>query len=180
MRLLTEQSIALIIDIQERLFPHIAEKENLLVNTTILTKGLQALGLPIIVTQQYTRGLGSTINQVKDTMASFQPVEKTAFSCCDEPAFTKQLTNSGKKNVIIAGIETHVCVLQTAIDLIASGYNPVIVEDCVSSRTISNKKIAIERLCAEGAVITSYESVLFELCRFASTDVFKTISKLVK
>ena len=103
-----------------------------------------------------------------------------AFSCCDDTGFMNELKTFGKKNVIIAGIESHVCVLQTTIDLLENNYQPIVVEDCVSSRTLNNKNMAIERMRQEGAIITTYESILFELCRFSGTDAFKAISKLVK
>ena len=180
MRILKEQTAGLIIDIQERLFHHIYDNEDLSTNTQILIKGLNVFNIPIIVTQQYTKGLGATIQPIDYTLQSKAHIEKTSFSCYDEPTFITELNNLNKKFVVIAGIETHVCVLQTSIDLLEKNYIPVIVEDCVSSRTLQNKKIAINRLQKEGAIITSYESVLFELCRYSGTPEFKAISKLVK
>jgi nicotinamidase-related amidase len=107
-------------------------------------------------------------------------IEKTAFSCCDEPAFTSALAALHKQFVLIAGIESHVCVLQTVIDLLERGYQPVLVEDCVSSRKEGDKDISVHRMLKEGALVTTYESILFELCRFSGTDAFRAISKLVK
>ena len=107
-------------------------------------------------------------------------IEKQAFSCCDEPRFFEDLAYHAPKYVIIAGIETHVCVLQTVIDLINSGYRPVLVEDCVGSRRLNDKAVAIGRMRSEGAIITTSESLLFELLRYSGTEVFKKISKLVK
>lgn len=180
MRILKEETYAVIIDIQEKLYPHMSEKEKLLANTSTLIKGLKILNIPIIVTQQYTKGLGPTIQPLNDALGQYLAIEKVAFSCCDEPLFMNDQILEGKKWVIIAGIESHICVLQTVIDLIANGYIPVIIEDCVSSREEDNKRIAVKRMRSEGAIVTSYESVLFELCRYAGTDAFKSISKLVK
>ena len=180
MRITKEDSVGLIVDIQEKLFVHISEKDELLKNTDKLIKGLKELSVPIIVTQQYTKGLGDTIFQLAPLVTEEGFIEKITFSCCDEPVFIDKIHSFNKKNIIIAGIETHVCVLQTAIDLLSQGYLPVIVENCISSRKLNDKKIALERLKQEGAIVTTLESVLFELCRMAGTEQFKAISKLVK
>jgi len=180
MRLLKENVIGVVVDIQERLFPHINEHEQLDKNTQILIQGLKALGVPLLVTEQYKKGLGETIGGIANLVKDDPHFEKMAFSCCDEPSFMEALETSTKRVVILAGMETHICMLQTAVDLKERGFTPVIVEDCVSSRTANNKRIAMERFRNEGIIITSYESVLFELCRVAGSDAFKTISKLVK
>lgn len=180
MRIQADESLGVIIDVQEKLFPHMYDKENLLKRISILIQGLQFLDIPMIVTEQYTRGLGYTIDPVKSLYHGFNSVEKISFSCCDEPLFNDQMKWLRKKFIILAGIETHVCVLQTMEDLITQGYIPVIVEDCVSSRKISDKEIAISRMQNDGAIITSAESLLFELCRHAGNERFKAISGLVK
>jgi len=180
MRILAEESAGLIIDMQERLYPHVHNYEQLTKKTSILIDGLKALGIEMMVTEQYTKGLGFTIAPLKGLLQNIKFIEKQAFSCCDEPVFYEELALRNPQHVIIAGIETHVCVLQTTIDLISSGYKPVIVEDCVGSRRPNDKAIAIERMRSEGAIITTCESLLFELLRSSGTDVFKKISKLVK
>jgi isochorismate hydrolase len=180
MRIERNNSIGLVIDIQERLFPVMNEKEQLLKNSTILVQGLQVLGLKLLITQQYTRGLGETLPELSALINNFSPIEKTAFSCYDEPSFVAALEENDVKNVIICGIESHVCVLQTAIDLKAAGYNPVVVMDCVSSRKEADKVLALERFRHEGIMVTGYESVLFELTRGAKEPGFKDISALVK
>lgn len=180
MRILKEESAGLIVDIQERLFPHIFEYEKIEKNTQILIDGLKILEVPIIVTEQYRKGLGLTIPSISNALEDYESIEKMSFSCCDNENFEAELERVNKKNVIIAGIETHVCVLQTVADLLEAGYQPVVVEDCVSSRKEKDKNIAIKRMRQEGAIITSYESILFELARVSGTDSFKAISKLVK
>lgn len=180
MRILRENTIGLFIDIQDRLFPHMQEKEELEQNLVTLAAGLQTLEIPLLLIEQYTKGLGFTILPLKNVLSNYPAIEKTAFSCCDEPRFSEALDATGKKNVIISGIETHVCVLQTALDLLQEGYQPVVIEDCVSSRKPSDKRTAVERMRAEGVIISSLESVLFELTRYSGTDTFKAISKLVK
>jgi len=180
MRILREDSIALIIDIQEKLFPHIYDNQQIAKNTRILIQGLKALEIPIIVTEQYTQGLGPTIEPINLALGDYRVNEKMSFSCCDDAQISEELALKSKYKVIIAGIEAHVCVLQTAIDLIRNGYTPVVVEDCISSRTENNKKFAVKRMSQEGAIITTYESILFELCRYSGNDIFKAISKMVK
>lgn len=180
MRITKENTAGLVIDIQERLFPVMNNKEILLKNCEILLRGLSELQVPILATQQYTKGLGETLSEIKSAVENFEPIEKTDFSCCDEPAFITKLQNTHAKNIIICGIEAHVCILQTAVDLKQAGYNPVVVVDCVSSRAKENLELAKERFRHEGILMTSYESILFELTRSAKATGFKTISKLVK
>jgi len=180
MRILRENSVGLVIDIQERLVPAMEENEVLVENCSKLIQGLQILGLPLLVTQQYTKGLGETIDEIKSLIPDFQYIEKKDFSCLGEPVFAEKLALSVARNVIICGIESHVCVLQTAIDLKEAGYNPVVVFDCVSSRSFDNVDLAAERFRYEGIMMTSMESILFELTRSAGASEFKEISKLVK
>ena len=180
MRILQKDTAAVVIDIQERLLPHIYEGESVLENCQKLIEGLQILSVPIIVTQQYTKGLGPTEASIAGKFAEFNYLEKSSFSCFDEPAFREEITLRGKKNVILCGIESHVCVLQTCLDLIDTGFKPVIVVDCVSSRKPLDKNTSIERMRQEGAIITTLESILFELTRRAGNELFKNISRLVK
>jgi nicotinamidase-related amidase len=180
MRILKEQAVLLVIDIQERVFPATLEHEMLLKNVPLLIEGIKALGIPIIVTEQYVKGLGPTIPEIAGNITGLERIEKVSFSCCDEPRFMMELASSGHDCVIIAGIESHVCVLQTAIDLQQNGYHPVVVEDCISSRKANDKMIALERMRKEGIVVTTYEAILFELLRFSGGETFKAISKLVK
>lgn len=180
MRINREQTAGLIIDIQEKLFPHMYQYETLIKRCAILIEGLQVLAVPLVITEQYPRGLGSTVHQISALMEQQPVIEKIAFSCCDEPGVMQSPVFQIRKTVIVCGIEAHVCVLQTVIDLIEAGYKPVVVEDCISSRNPEDKRVALERMRAEGAVITSSESILFELARVAGTDEFKAISRLIK
>jgi nicotinamidase-related amidase len=179
-RIFSSDTIALVIDIQEKLFPHIDNHKNLLTNSRILLAGLDVLKIPVVVTEQYPKGLGSTLKEISNLINGFNPISKISFSCCGEKKFLEAVQNYSKRNIIICGIETHVCVLQTVMDLIERGYHPVIIEDCVSSRKSKDREIALKRMAREGVIITTYESILFELCEIAGTDQFKQISKLVK
>jgi len=180
MKIHKANTVALMIDFQERLFPVVAERERLLKCSTILVQGLKIFGIPLIATEQYSKGLGETIDDIKSLIKSFSPIDKLSFSCCGEPDFMNKLSNTEIENTIVFGIEAHVCVLQTVLDLLDEGYQPIVVEDCVSSRDPNDKQIAIARMRHEGAVVTTYESLLFEICEKAGTDRFKALSKLVK
>lgn len=180
MRIEKENCVGLVIDIQEKLFPVMHSKNSFLTNVVRLVLGLQELEAPLLITQQYTKGLGETLVEVSTLISHFSAIEKKAFSCYDEPLFVEALEKTGRKTVLICGIEAHICVLQTAIDLKTAGYDPVIVYDCVSTRVKSNLKLALERFRYEGIMVTSTESILFELTRSSSNSAFKTISNLVK
>jgi nicotinamidase-related amidase len=180
MRILREETAAVAVDIQERLLPHIHEGDIMLGNCLKLIEGLKILSIPVIVTQQYTRGLGSTVPAVVQMFPSFSHIEKISFSCLGEPAFNKEIARLGKSNIILFGIESHVCVLQTCLDLLEEGKYAVVVEDCISSRKPDDKRVAVERMRQEGARITTMESLLFELARVAGNETFRNISRIVK
>ncbi len=180
MRINRNNTQALIIDFQERLYPFIQENEKLTKNVIRLIKGLKVLGIDMVITEQYSKGLGHTITEISEAIENYNYIEKDTFSCCGSIEVCDKLKSTGKKNVIVIGIESHVCVLQTTIDLIAMGFQPVLIEDCVSSRNLNDKQIAIERMRQEGAIVSTYESILFELCEISGNDMFKAISKIVK
>ena len=180
MRIRAAECAGLVVDLQERLFPVIHQCDKLLERVLILLEGLKAMDIPILVTEQYPKGLGATLPQVTELLEPSGTIEKISFSCCGEPFFLSALEQLDKKRVIICGIEAHVCVLQTVIDLIAKGTTPVVVADCISSRNPEDKKVALKRMRTEGALITTSESILFELAGEAGTPLFKHISRLVK
>lgn len=180
MRINKEQTIAVMVDVQERLFPAMDLNMDLLKKSKMLIEGLSELDVPLLVTQQYTKGLGNTIPELSTIITGFSPIEKIAFSCCDENAFVEALEEEEPAYVILFGIESHVCVLQTAIDLKSMGYEPVIVADAIASRKATDMAIAMERFRHEGIMVTTVESLLFELLRMAGSPQFKAISKLVK
>jgi hypothetical protein len=180
MRILRENCSGLVIDIQEKLYPVMEGKEALLANCIKFLEGLGLLGIPTVFTQQYTRGLGPTIREIRSLYPSFTYVEKGSFSCLDEPVYADYLQLSGKSTILITGIESHVCVLQTAVDLQEKGWHPVVISDCISSRNPAEKQIAMGRFHQEGIRVSTVESVLFELTRSAAAAEFKAISKLIK
>lgn len=184
-RILKEDSLAIGIDIQERLFPHMHAKESLLPKMQTLIKGFRHLGLPIMLTEQYKKGLGNTISEIESAFGDDLPEgimrpEKKHFSVLDHEAASAEIHRRSPKNLLLFGIESHVCVLQTAIDAIEVGFKPIVVVDATSSRNIADKETALARLTSEGAKLTSVEAILFELCRVSGTETFKSISALVK
>lgn len=180
MRIEPSHATALVIDIQERLFPHIFDHETLQSNCIRLIKGLRILNVPIIVTEQYTKGLGKTITPVSAALGSFEPYEKTSFSACRVTEVESIVLGAQGHQIIVLGIEAHVCVQQTVLDVLAQGRSVIVVEDCISSRKQNDRNVAIARMRSDGAVITTYESLLFELLGTADAGTFKQISNLVK
>ena len=169
MRITAKDSVCLIVDYQEKILPAIADRERLIENSVKLLQGLRILGIPMVMTAQYSKGLGVNIPPISD---------KKTFSSAGCQEVLEAVKD--KKYVIICGIEAHVCVLQTVIDLKEMGYQPVLVEDCISSRNLHDKEIALLRARDEGALLTTSESILFELTVTAEHEQFKQISKLVK
>ncbi|MBI9106331.1 MAG: isochorismatase family protein [Spirochaetales bacterium] len=185
MRITAEDSILIVVDFQEKLVPHIFNGYAVAEKTAKLIKGIKALGVPVIATQQYTKGLGYSIPIIAEAMGAESPeemefIEKSSFSCFDCEEFKTKLDGYGRSNVIICGVEGHVCVSQTIVDLKAAGYSPVAVLDCISSRKEQDFLTAVKRYEYENAVLTCFESILFELCRFSGNEKFKAISALVK
>jgi nicotinamidase-related amidase len=180
MRITREHAAGLVIDIQERLLPVMHNKENLMKNCSLVIRGLQTLDIPVLVTQQYSKGLGPTVSEISELFPDFSHIEKRDFSCCDEAEVISKLQSINRRFIIICGIESHVCVLQTAIDLKALGFTPVVVMDATSSRSAESLELAKERFRHEGIMMTSAESVLFELTRSSGAPEFKIISNLVR
>jgi nicotinamidase-related amidase len=178
--LTTDNTALLVIDMQARLFPVMHEKEKLLRNVIKLIKGVQVLEVPVILTEQYPRGLGPTLPGIKELLPEVQPVEKVSFNCCDEEVFCKALGALKRKQVLVAGIEAHICVYQTAMALSRAGYDVEVVGDCVSSREPENKLVSLLKMGVVGVSPTTTEMALFELLKVASGDKFKQISNIVK
>ena len=176
-------SVLVIIDIQERLAAAMlpAARQAVVRNTGILMRAAASLGIPILATEQYPKGLGPTVAELSEALPSgAQRVEKTYFSCAGAEAFLTALEASGRSQLILAGMEAHVCVLQSALELRAAGREVIVVEDACCSRKRANHANAIGRLRAAGVVVTNTESVLFEWLRDSRHEHFKAISALVR
>ena len=169
-----------VVDIQGKLAELMHEKEILFSNVQILIKAAKILEIPILWCQQCPQSLGPTVPQIAELLADCQPIDKADFSCAADHKFKTALTAISRKQIILTGIETHVCIYQTAADLLAEGYSVEIVADAVSFRTLPNKQIALRRLAAQGAEITSTEMTLFQLLKTANHPKFKQIAKLIK
>jgi nicotinamidase-related amidase len=173
-------AVLVIIDIQGNLAQAMFDKENLFANSVKLIKGFKALSLPVIVTEQLPQKLGQTLPQIAAELDDIKPIAKESFSCWDEKNFKEKLEGLNRRDVVLLGIETHVCVYQTALNLISNGYNVHLVADAVSSRTTENRQIGIDAMKSAGAKITSTEMVLFELLRTAADPKAKDFFKIVK
>lgn len=175
------QCALLIIDIQEKLTPAINQElyQQVLMNTPLLIEGFKTLGIPIIATEQYPKGLGHTAKEYLGATEQFC-IEKMSFSCCGSDEFIQSLEKIGARQVLVTGMETHVCVLQTVLDLLDRGFVVHLVRDALASRFISDYNNALDLAVQAGAVITTTETALFQLVKVAGTSEFKVISKLVR
>ncbi|MDR0886326.1 MAG: isochorismatase family protein [Clostridiales Family XIII bacterium] len=191
-RLTIEDSILITVDVQEKLLPVISGKEELLDKTVRMILGAKELGVPRLYTQQYTKGIGPSVPEViaaevgedgngESGANVFKYTDKKSFSILGEKDFVDQLpTVSTKKSILLQGIEAHICVLQSAFDLIEDGYDVYILADAVSSRNPIDTKYALKRLRQAGAILTTVEAALFELTGGAGNEHFKAISKIIK
>ncbi len=180
MRVSAENTMALVIDYQEKLIPVIYNNDDIVKNSALLIKGLNELEVPIVVSQQYTKGLGATIEPIALALGEFVPFDKMSFSLWGTEEIREAIKSANRKNVVVCGVEAHICVLQTVIDLVENGYNVFVVEDCIGSRKPNDKKFSCKRAVREGAFLTTYEAILYELTTGAGTPHFKAISKLTK
>lgn len=183
MKILREDTVGIFIDFQEKLVPAIYSNEQVVKKAAMFAQGLQALDIPFIVSQQYTKGLGETVSTLKEAIGVEKAVsymEKTTFSCLNCEEIAQWVKAQGKKTVLVCGVEAHICVLQTVVDLLGEGYRVFVVADCVGSRDAYDKEIGLERMKGEGAFVTTCEASLFELIGGAKSPQFKIISNLVK
>ncbi len=171
-------SALLIIDIQEKLLPLIRGRSRLVWNARRLIDGAAILEIPVAVTEQYPRGLGATVAELASRLPA--PAEKLRFSCSECASIFEQWKSAGRFKIAIAGIETHVCVQQTALDLIADGFDVYLCVDALGTRHAIDHDVALRRLESSGATLTTCEAALFEWCQQAGTDSFRSISQLVR
>ncbi len=175
-----EDAVLVIVDIQERLAAAMGDRQKVIANCLHLINAAGLLRIPILITEQYPKGLGPTVSEIKDALESYNPIEKIAFSCCGEQKFLDELASVGKRKIILAGMETHVCVLQTCIGLLKEGHSVHVVRDAVCSRKTDDYTTGVEYMRDAGATITCTETILFQLLEKAGTEEFKIISKRIK
>ena len=173
-------TLLLIVDIQEKLVRAMHAREDLILKAQQLVQGAAALNIPILCTEQNPKGLGPTVPEIRSAMPGVPPIVKFSFGCAGCNEFMTALPAAGRRNVLIAGIETHVCVYQTTRELLEKGYGVEVVADACSSRTAQNKQIGLDKMRAAGAAITSVEIALFELLKVAEGPAFKQILQIVK
>lgn len=180
MLITVDRSCLLVIDIQDRLAPTMADPRMVIDNTVVLLKAAAALQIPVLVSEQYPRGLGPTVPEVAALVSPDSVVEKVHFSCMGDDGFARRYRKIARPQAVLVGIEAHVCVLQTAEQLVAAGCDVFVVADATSSRTTANHRAALERVRADGAQIVTTEMVAFEWLARAGTPEFKEISALIK
>jgi nicotinamidase-related amidase len=176
----TENATLLVVDFQGNLAHSMHAKERLFRNVQKLITGIQVLGIPILWTEQNPKGLGPTISEIADILSNIQPISKMSFSCCRNDRFMQALKALNRKQVLISGIEAHVCVYQTAADMVDLGYEVQVVTDAVSSRNMEDKEIGLQKMRDAGTRLTSVETALFELLKVADGKHFKDILRIVK
>lgn len=177
------QAILAVIDVQEKLMAVIHEAGVVEANVDRLIRGAHVLGISVIVTEQYPKGIGPTTSVVRDAMwaaGAAEPIQKMCFSSFEADEFANALRHSGRRQVILCGVEAHVCVYQTCLDLLSAGFEVFLVGDATSSRTERNRDLAIQRMMSDGARLTTTEMALFEMTGVSGTDEFRAISRLVK
>jgi nicotinamidase-related amidase len=183
MSLMRSQAALIVCDVQERLF-HAMDadhREEVMRNIKMLAASARRLGLPVLVSEQYPKGLGHTLQELMDTLGpGVEPIEKVSFSCCRVESFRARLQSTGARQVILTGIEAHVCVLMSALDLLGDGFSVHVAADAVTSRTQGNWRLGTDQLRQAGAVVTAAETVLFQLLGQADTDEFRELARLIR
>ena len=176
----SDDTAVVIIDVQGKLATLMHEREELYRNLQILVRGARILELPVLWLEQYPEGLGPTIPELSELLTDQEPMAKLSFSACGLEEFKQRLEDSGRRTMLVAGIEAHICVNQTVCDLIDAGYGVEVVADAISSRTAANRQVGLDKMSRAGADVTSVEMALFELLREAGTPQFKEIARLVR
>jgi nicotinamidase-related amidase len=179
-RLNRQQAILCIVDVQERLAAVMSERQEVLRRCLQLVEGAKVLGLPVLLTEQYPKGLGPTVAELREALPAYEPVQKLSFDCCAQQDFMQALRRHGRPQVLLSGMETHICVQQTALGLLQAGYQVHLVADAACSRRGLDHRLGLALMRQAGVVVSSTEAVLFELLQEAGTEEFKAISRLIK
>jgi nicotinamidase-related amidase len=176
-----EESLLLVVDVQERLWPHISNKDQVRDRCRILMEGARLLGVPVIVSEQYPKGLGPTLGELLECRGAETPLcTKNEFGCFANEALAVEVEKTGRRQLVVCGIEAHVCVLQTVMSALERGYQAGVVADAVGSRDEANRQLALFRMRDAGAVALSSEMILFEWMGTARHPAFKAVSQLIK
>jgi nicotinamidase-related amidase len=179
--LAADNAVLLIIDIQEKFVPVVHESQHLIERTWVMIEAARLLNIPILVSEQYPKGLGHTVKRLKEALPEeAQVLEKSAFGCLGDIVIKDKLTDTGRKQVLVCGLEAHVCVNQTVHQLLDNGFEPHLIEDALASRDIKNKAIGLRKMEASGAVPSCTEMALFELMGHAKHPHFRKLQGLIK
>lgn len=178
--LASHDTVLVIVDVQGKLAQLMADRETLFANLQRMVRGAQVLDIPVIWVEQYPEKLGPTIPELTALLPDIEPISKMSFSCAKNPQFSTTLTRLGKRQVLVVGMEAHVCVYQTAVDLVDEGYQVEVVEDAIGARIASNKGVGVRKMCARGVGLTSTEMALFELMGDCEHPAFRDIQAIVK
>lgn len=173
-------AVFVLVDIQCALADVMERRDATVSAAALLARAAAPLGIPVLVTRQYPRGLGDTVAEIAEAVGDHTPLDKVTFSCLAEPAFRERIEVIGRRQVVLAGMETHICITQTALALLEEGYEVSVAADAVCSRRSSDHEVALARLRAAGAQVTVVESVIYEALERAGTPEFRAILELVK
>lgn len=177
----TENSLLVVVDVQQKLMNAMSNSENCLAKVKLLANALALMEVPIVVTEQYPKGLGPTVDALKEVLPEGTAfIEKSAFSCCGADEFNTRIQEADRKNIILCGVESHVCVLQTAVALLNKGYNVILAADAASSRSENDKALGLAYMRHEGIKVLSTESIIFALLKDSKHPAFKAVSALLK
>lgn len=175
-----ETTVLVLVDIQGKLAQMMHEKDRFFERNATLVQGMRTLDIPIVWVEHHPKGLGRTVPEVARHLDGLEPVEKNTFSCCGNDGFLEALVEAGRKQILLAGMETHICILLTALDLLERGLEVQVVADAVSSRTAENKQNGLFRLRVAGVVVTNVETAFYELMQNAAHPRFREILELIR
>lgn len=175
-----EDAVLVVVDVQDRLASVMPRRDTVVASSVLLLRAAHELGMPSIVTRQYPQGLGDVVPEFAEVIGGATVVDKTSFDCLREPAFADALASSGRRQVVLAGMESHICVTQTALALVTEGYGVHVVADAVCSRRDRDRDVALDRLRTAGVTVTVTESVIYEALGEADTPEFRAVLGLVK
>ena len=176
-----ERAVIVAIDLQERLIPAIADRQKVVTNTVLILRLAEVLGIPVVLTTQYRKGLGETVAEVRDAAPGVTPLDKTSFGCFLDDAFLRRLSELGSRDqLLVAGVESHICVAQTVLGAIEKSYAVHVVSDAIGSRTEANREVGLRRMERAGALVSSAEMCVYELLGRSDTAAFKKMLPLLK
>jgi nicotinamidase-related amidase len=175
-----EQTALAIVDFQEKLVPIMAQSQRTVNNAVALIRLSRLFQLPVILTEQFPRWLGSTIPEIKESLPAYDPIPKMEFNCCEVEGFNKRIETENVRNIVLIGIESHICVFQTCFSLLAQRYIVHVPRDAVDSRQEENRRVGLDLMKETGAIITSTEAVIYQILKKAGTSEFKEMMKIIR